>query len=56
MVDYIYIYNLEQAYFYIREGVKPVYIDKNDKTGNIYFQFIREETRTPYDKWLKNSK
>lgn len=51
-MEYIYIYNFEQAYFYIENGVRPLSIDKHNKTGNIYFKFNKETTRKVYDTWV----
>lgn len=51
---YVCIYNLQQAYFYIQNNVLPVYIDKNIRTGNIYFKFSKQETKDLYNKWLSN--
>lgn len=49
-----YIYNLEQAYFYIQNGIKPIDIPKEHyRTKKIYFTFSEEQTRDVYDKWCK---
>lgn len=56
MEKYVFIYNLDQAYFYIRNGVNPVYIDKHERTKNVYFQFIKDATNSLYTEWLNRNK
>lgn len=49
----IYIYNLEQAYFYIREGLTPLYPPKeNPNSKMVYFTFDKGESNPIYTKWL----
>lgn len=55
-MDYIYIYNFEQAYFYIENKVRPTTVGKHDKTGNIYFKFKRDDTRKVYDIWVTRNR
>ena len=50
--DYVYIYNLEQAYFYIREGLKPISIGTHNKTNMYYFVFNKDKSNSIYTKWL----
>ena len=53
----IYIYNLEQAYFYIREGLTPLYppsINPNSKM--VYFVFNKQESNPIYTVWLSKTK
>lgn len=52
MKNYVYIYNLQQAYFYIREGLTPITTDKHKKTGMIFFVFDKKESNSIYTKWL----
>lgn len=53
MNNLVYIYNLEQAYFYIREGLTPEIIDKHFKTGKVFFAFNRKQSNNIYTKWLE---
>lgn len=48
----IYIYNTEQAYFYIKQGLEPIWVDKHTTTGKIYFVFNKKESNSIYTKWL----
>lgn len=50
-IRYVYIYNLEQAYYYIKHDVKPVFIDRHPTTNKTYFQFRKGDTRDIYQKW-----
>lgn len=53
----IYIYNLEQAYFYIRKGLTPLYPPKeNPNSKMIYFVFDKDESNPIYTKWLSKAK
>lgn len=55
--DLVYIYNLEQAYFYIREGLTPLYPPKENKnTRMIYFCFDKGDSNSVYTKWLERGK
>ncbi|MCD3254365.1 hypothetical protein [Clostridium botulinum] len=50
-----YIYNWQQAYFYMENGVMPIERpQKHFETGNIFFVFDNEETQKVYDKWCEN--
>lgn len=50
----VYIYNLKQAYFYIREGLTPLYPPKeNPNSKMVYFVFDKKESNTIYTKWLE---
>lgn len=52
MKEYIYIYNIKQAQFYITEGdIKPTEIGISNKNNKIYFKFIREQTKNIFDQW-----
>ena len=49
----IYIYNLEQAYFYIREGLTPLYPPKeNPNSKMVYFVFNKQDSNPLYTEWL----
>lgn len=56
MNNKVYIYNLKQAYFYIKQGIEPISIDKHKKTGKIYFVFSYKDTKEVYDNWVKRNK
>jgi hypothetical protein len=49
----VYIYNLKQAYFYIRVGVDPVGVGFNPIKQKYYFHFKKNETQEAYDLWCK---
>ena len=54
----MYIYNYEQAYFYMVEcGIKPLERPGiNPNTNTIYFVFEKEEPRRAWDKWCNRNK
>ncbi len=54
--DFVYIYNFEQAYFYIENKVRPQSIDKHNKTNNIYFKFRRNDTRELFNIWANRNR
>lgn len=54
MNNKVYIYNLKQAYFYIKQGLDPISIDKHNKTQKIFFIFDKEKSNHLYTKWLNN--
>ena len=47
----VFDYNL--AYFYIRNNVDPVRIDKHYQTKKIFFVFEREKTQQLYEEWKR---
>lgn len=50
----IYIYNWQQACFYIQNGLNPIESPGfNKKSGNIYFIFERKATKPLFDMWCK---
>ena len=50
--DYRYIYNLQQAYFYIREGLTPIDEGKNLKTNKRFYKFKDSENlQQIFRKW-----
>lgn len=52
-----YIYNWEQAYFYMENGVMPVERPGvHPTTGNIYFVFDNDSTKEVYVKWVYRNK
>ncbi|NMM65539.1 hypothetical protein HBE96_23460 [Clostridium sp. P21] len=47
-----YIYNLQQAYFYIQNGVLPLDPPAiNHNTNKVYFTFNNEKTKEVYKLW-----
>jgi|GEM_PF-1980805 len=54
--EMIYIYNPQQAYFYIEHKVRPLSVGVHKKTNAVYFVFDREKTRPLYTKWLEGSR
>jgi len=53
----IYVYNLEQAYFYIREGLTPLYPPKENLNSHmVYFVFNKQESNPLYTIWLSKAK
>lgn len=52
MENKVYIYNLEQAYFYIENRVRPIEVPQiHHSTGKIFFIFDGEETEEVKGKW-----
>ena len=52
MNKYIYIYNFEQAKFFINNGLQVVDIAKGDK-GDVYIKFVRdEECERVFSLWM----
>ena len=50
-----YIYNWEQAYFYMKNGVMPIERPQiHFETGNIFFVFNDESTIHVYKKWIND--
>ena len=55
--ELIYIYNLEQAYFYIREGLTPLSLPReNPNSKMVYFCFDKKLSNPVYTKWLGKCK
>ncbi|WP_161794424.1 MULTISPECIES: hypothetical protein [Paraclostridium] len=52
----IYIYNWEQSKFYIENGLVPIKPGVNERTGNIYMIFNREESQEVFSKWCTRNK
>ena len=53
----IYIYNLEQAYFYIREGLTPLYPPReNPNSKMVFFVFNKQDSNSLYTEWLNKAK
>lgn len=52
-----YIYNWEQAYFYMKHGVMPIERPQvHFKTGKIFFTFDEVTTEKVYSLWCLNHK
>lgn len=55
--DEVYIYNLEQAYFYIRQGLTPLYPPReNLRTHMVHFIFDKKKSNPIYTKWLSRDR
>jgi hypothetical protein len=53
----VYIYNLEQAYFYIRKGLTPLYPPReNSNSKMVYFVFDKNQSNLIYTEWLSKTK
>ena len=51
------IFNWQQAYFYMKNGVMPLERPGvNKSSGKVYFIFGAEETKEVYSKWCNNIK
>lgn len=49
-----YIYNLEQANFFIKEGVSVVEVGRGKK-NDFYIKFLRNSlSNLVFDKWINN--
>lgn len=51
----IIIYYVEQAKFYMKNGVWPIRIIYSDRYDKIGFVFNIEETKTVWEEWKKRS-
>lgn len=50
---YFYIYNFEQAQFFINHGLEVIEINRGKK-GDIYHKFLRDKKANEiFDKWVK---
>lgn len=51
--DYRYLYNPQQAEFYIKQGLIPDEININRKTNKVYFKFRdSDKLQNIYKKWM----
>jgi len=48
-----YIYNVDQANYYINEGCRVLGTGRHNQTKNVFFIFGHDETQTAYEKWCK---
>lgn len=54
---YMYIYNLQQALFFIQNKLIPTEISISKKTKKVYFKFIRDEkTEQVFSEWVERGK
>ena len=55
--DKVYIYDLERAYFYIENGIRPLEVPREHyTTKRVCFCFSKKETNNLYNKWLNRYK
>lgn len=55
--DLIVLFNLEQIYFYIEQGVRPVAPPKEHAVSKrIGFTFSKKETNSLFTRWLNRNK
>lgn len=53
--DMVILYNLEQIYKYIQNGVLPLLPPKENKqTNHVGFTFSKKQTNKLYTKWLNH--
>lgn len=51
------IYNLQQCYFYIRNGLDPIYVGANEyKNNKIFMKFRMDDSKELYKKWCISNK
>ena len=48
-----YIYNIDQADYYIKEGCIVLGTGRHNQTKNVFLIFNLEETQSAYEKWCK---
>jgi len=48
-----YIYNVDQADHYIKEGCRVLGTGRHNQTKNVFFIFSHDETQIAYEKWCK---
>lgn len=53
MKEYIYIYNIKQAQYYINCNLQPLEIGISDINKKVYFKFNRSATKNLFDMWCK---
>lgn len=53
MNKYFYIYNFEQAQFFIKNGLEVLEIGRG-KRGDVYHKFLRDDKANKvFDKWVR---
>ena len=55
-LEVVYIYNMEQAFFYIKHKIYPIDMGTHSDTQRFYFKFIRKDTQLCYVEWKKRNK
>lgn len=50
MEKYVYITDIEQVKFYIKNGIQPLELTLS-KNGWISYKYTKEETKNIYTKW-----
>jgi len=48
-----YIYNVDQANYYISEGCRVLGTGRHHQTKNVFFMFNHNDTQIAYEKWCK---
>jgi len=48
-----YIYNIDQADYYIKEGCIALGAGRHPQTKNVFLIFNFKETQSAYEKWCK---
>lgn len=55
-INYLYIYNFQQAKFFINNGLKVDEIGKGEK-GDVYIRFVRDEDcESVFELWAKRDR
>lgn len=55
--DKVYVYDLERAYWYIENGIRPIEVPREHlKTRRVMFVFSKEETNHLFTKWLNRDR
>ncbi len=50
---YFYIYNFEQANFFIHNGLEVLEVGKGSKHGDVYLKFLRnQKANEVFDRWV----
>lgn len=49
----VYIYDKAQAEWYIQQGLRPIKVGVNKKTGGIYYLFDKKLSNPLYTIWLR---
>jgi hypothetical protein len=48
---FVYIYNIEQAQFYISKGIKVIDTGINKRTNRVWYKFSYDDTLQTYSEW-----
>lgn len=54
-MNYLYIYNIEQCAYYMKNGVYSIDCGINPKTHMVWHKFRKEDTLDVYQRWLQRS-